>query len=219
MKNIDVTKLTPEERTQMLADLQAADTEEKQRREREIEVYKHLVNDTVLRVFPELERISAELGIRKKSIRDTFNAVLTMKAELYGTKEGGQYSHQFMDAEGKYRIRVGANMIDNYDDTVNAGIEKVKDYINSLARDEQSQILVDTVLKLLSKDSKGTLKASRVLQLQQMADKSGNVEFIEGVRIIRNAYKPIESKHYIRAERRDGNGAWIPVPLGMTEAE
>lgn len=109
-------------------------------------------------------------------------------------------------------------MIDNYDDTVDAGIAKVKEYISSLARDEQSKILVETVLKLLSKDSKGTLKASRVLQLQQMAEKSGNADFIEGVRIIRDAYRPIESKSYVRAEYKSDSGAWVSVPLGMTEA-
>ena len=102
---------------------------------------------------------------------------------------------------------------------MDAGIAKVKEYISSLARDEQSKILVETVLKLLSKDSKGTLKASRVLQLQQMAEKSGNADFIEGVRIIRDAYRPIESKSYVRAEYKSDSGAWVSVPLGMTEAD
>lgn len=219
MKNIDLTQLSAEERAEMLAQLQAADKEAKERRENEIKIYKTLVNDTVLQIFPQLEQISVDLANRKKDIRDTFDAVIGMKAELYGTKEGGQFSHQFIDDKGQYRIRIGANVIDNYDDTVNVGIEKVRDYINSLARDEQSQILVDTVLKLLSRDSKGTLKASRVLQLQQMAEKTGDESFLEGVRIIRNAYKPIESKHYIRAEKKDKNGAWMSIPLGMTEAE
>ena len=130
-----------------------------------------------------------------------------------------QRSHQFINSEGTRRITIGFNVIDNYDDTVDAGIAKVKEYISSLARDEQSKILVETVLKLLSKDSKGTLKASRVLQLQQMAEKSENADFIEGVRIIRDAYRPIESKSYVRAEYKSDSGAWVSVPLGMTEAD
>ena len=110
------------------------------------------------------------------------------------------------------------NTIDNYDDTVDAGISIVKEYISSLARDENSRILVDTVMRLLAKDQKGTLKPSRVMQLRQMADKSGNARFIEGVRIIEAAYKPVQSKTFVRAEIKDENGMWKSIPLGMTEA-
>ena len=73
-------------------------------------------------------------------------------------------------------------------------------------------------MKLLAKDQKGSLKPSRVMQLRQMADRSGNPRFIEGVAIIANAYKPTPSKTFIRAEAKDENGAWKSIPLGMTEA-
>ena len=210
--------MTAEERAALLSDLQAAEAADKEQREQDIAAYKSLVSDTVEDAFPKLEAISTELAERKGRVRGMFATVIRMKSDLYGVKDG-QRSHQFMNAEGTQRITLGCHVIDNYDDTVDAGIEKVKEYINSLARDEQSQMLVDTVLKLLSKDGKGTLKASRVLQLQQLADRSGDAGFVEGVRIIRDAYRPIESKSYIRAEYKNDAGAWIAVPLGMTEAE
>lgn len=218
MENIDLNNLTVEQRRAMLSELKAQEATEKAQHDAEIETYKTLVSQTVVDNFPKLHAISAELAGQKRLIRDSFSAVLEMKSELYGVKEK-QRSHQFMNAEGTHRISIGYYVIDNYDDTVDSGIAKVKEYINSLARDPQSRILVDTVLKLLSKDSKGTLKASRVLQLQQMADKSGNAEFIDGVKIIRDAYRPTESKSFIKAEYKDGNGSWVSVPLGMTEAE
>lgn len=218
MGKIDLNGMTAEERAALLSDLQAAEAAEKEQREQDIAAYKSLVSDTVEDAFPKLEAISTELAERKGRVRGMFATVIRMKSDLYGVKDG-QRSHQFMNAEGTQRITLGCHVIDNYDDTVDAGIEKVKEYINSLARDEQSQMLVDTVLKLLSKDGKGTLKASRVLQLQQLADRSGDAGFVEGVRIIRDAYRPIESKSYIRAEYKNDAGAWIAVPLGMTEAE
>jgi len=79
-------------------------------------------------------------------------------------------------------------------------------------------MLIETILKLLSKDKKGTLKPSRVLQLEQLGNQLGNEKFLEGVRIIKEAYKPLESKSYIRAEYKDETGSWVNVPLGMTEA-
>lgn len=41
---------------------------------------------------------------------------------------------------------------------------------------------------------------------------------MEGVRIIEESYQPEVSKQFIRAEIRDNNGMWKPIPLGMTES-
>lgn len=218
MNEINLSQLSAEQRREMLAQLKAQEEAEKRQREADISTYKALVSQTVEDNFPILQAVSNELAAQKRSIRNAFATVVDLKSSLYGVKDG-QRSHQFINSEGTRRITIGFNVIDNYDDTVDAGIAKVKEYISSLARDEQSKILVETVLKLLSKDSKGTLKASRVLQLQQMAEKSENADFIEGVRIIRDAYRPIESKSYVRAEYKSDSGAWVSVPLGMTEAE
>ena len=218
MNEINLSQLSAEQRREMLVQLKAQEEAEKRQREADISTYKALVSQTVEDNFPVLQAVSSELAAQKRSIRNAFATVVDLKSSLYGVKDG-QRSHQFINNEGTRRITIGFNVIDNYDDTVDAGSAKVKEYISSLARDEQSKILVETVLKLLCKDSKGTLKASRVLQLQQMAEKSGNADFIEGVRIIRDAYRPIESKSYVRAEYKSDSGAWVSVPLGMTEAD
>ena len=101
---------------------------------------------------------------------------------------------------------------------MNEGIAKVKDFIGSLAKDDESTMLVRAILKLLSKDQQGNLKASRVMQLRKMAEESGNETFIDGVSIIEQAYNPIVSKYYVRAEYKNDKQQWTNVPLGMTEA-
>ena len=90
--------------------------------------------------------------------------------------------------------------------------------INSFAQDDRSRLLVDAIMKLLSRDTKGNLKASRVMQLRKLAAESGNAELIDGVEIIEKAYRPQVSKTFVRAEYRDEYGKWVSVPLGMTEA-
>ena len=75
------------------------------------------------------------------------------------------------------------------------------------------------VMKLLSKDAKGTLKASRIIQLRKMAEDSGAPEFIEGVKIIEESYQPIKSRTYLKAYvKNEQTGGWEQIPLGMTEA-
>lgn len=44
---------------------------------------------------------------------------------------------------------------------------------------------------LLSKDRKGNLKAQKVLELEKLAVKSGDEDFLDGIKIIKDAYRPV----------------------------
>ncbi|OJV19917.1 MAG: hypothetical protein BGO30_07335 [Bacteroidetes bacterium 41-46] len=214
---MDIKNLKPEERKALMEQLQEQEAAEKQKKENDAIAYKASVSENVRTAFPILEESSKKLAEVKASIREMFAASIALKGELYGIKLE-QRSHTFTDDSGKYRITLGVNVNDAYDDTVETGIQIVKEYIASLAQDENSKLLVAGILRLLSRDQKGMLKASRVLQLQQLAEQSRNDRFLEGVAIIKNAYKPVESKSYIKAEYKNDEGAWVSLPLGITEA-
>jgi hypothetical protein len=78
--------------------------------------------------------------------------------------------------------------------------------------------MVKMLLKLLSRNAAGELKASRITQIRKMAEESGNERFMQGVKIIEDAYQPSVSKNFIRAEVKNEKGAWVNIPLGITEA-
>ena len=186
------------------------------KRKSDREAYTALVDETIAAVMPELTNISEAIAQKKSAAAEAFRGALEMKAELFGVKDD-QQSHTFTNSEGTMRITIGHYMLDNYRDTVNEGIAMVKMYIESQARDDASRALVKAILRLLSRDEAGNLKASRVLQLQKMAEETGDERFIEGVRIIQESYQPTPSKDYIRAAVRDESGAWVPIPLSMTD--
>lgn len=186
------------------------------KRKSDREAYTALVDETIAAVMPELTNISEAIAQKKTAAAEAFRGALEMKAELFGVKDD-QQSHTFTNSEGTMRITIGHYMLDNYRDTVNEGIAMVKTYIESQARDDASRALVKAILRLLSRDEAGNLKASRVLQLQKMAEETGDERFIEGVRIIQESYQPTPSKDYIRAAVRDESGAWVAIPLSMTD--
>ena len=186
------------------------------KRKSDREAYTALVDETIAAVMPGLTNISEAIAQKKTAAAEAFRGALEMKAELFGVKDD-QQSHTFTNSEGTMRITIGHYMLDNYRDTVNEGIAMVKTYIESQARDDASRALVKAILRLLSRDEAGNLKASRVLQLQKMAEETGDERFIEGVRIIQESYQPTPSKDYIRAAVRDKSGAWVAVPLSMTD--
>ena len=218
MSNINLSDLTPDQRRQMMVELKAEEKAAENRRKNERAAYKDLASQVVLDCFPKLQAISDNLAEEKKKIRAAFDTVLQMKADLYGVKDT-QKSHTIMSADGLFRIEIGANYTDNYDDTAEAGVAMVREYLDGLGDSENAKQAVKLALSLLSRDKKGALKASRIMTLRKHAQESGDPKFIEGVDIIMDAYKPIETKTFVRAEYKDENGQWKSVPLGMTEAE
>ena len=209
--------MTAEERQEFAAFKEAKQKKEAEaKRKADREAYTALVDETIETVMPRLMNISDEIALRKTEAAEAFRGALEMKAELFGVKDD-QRSHTFTNSEGTKRIVVGHYLLDNYRDTVDEGIAMVKGYIESLAKDDESRTLVKTILRLLSRDSSGALKAQRVLQLRRLAEETKDERFIEGVRIIEESYQPSPSKDYIRAAVRSKSGVWESVPLSMTE--
>ncbi len=193
--------------------------EEKARQMRED--YTDMVDREIASLMPELVSVSRNIAAAKRKVYENFRAIIELKEDIFRLRKDKNLdvkSHTFTTSKGDMHITLGAYTVDNYLDTADEGIAIVKEYISSLAKDEESKTLVDMVMKLLAKDAKGTLKASRIIQLRRLAEKSGNERFLEGVRIIEESYAPVPSKTYVRAELRGDNGEWKNIPLGMTES-
>ena len=194
-----------------------AAAEEQAKKERED--YKDLVDDEIERSIPILMGVSERIKESKQQVLENFRSIIGLKGELFKTKvKEDQRSHTFTNSEGNKRIILGYHVSDDYRDTVENGIDMVKDYIAGLANDEKTQALVNMVFRLLARDAKGTLKASRIVQLRKIADEIGAEQMLQGVKIIEEAYQPAVSKQYIRAEVKDDAGQWKSIPLGMTES-
>lgn len=216
----NIVKMTAEELKDYEAykKAQAAKAAKKQRKEN-LETYTKMVDEQVSITIPELQSLAEQLSLVKSAIFENFQSLLDMKKDVLKMTSNGQRSHTFTSSDGKMRIELGVYQLDNYLDTVNDGIAMVKEYITSLAESDETRALVDMVLKLLSKDQKGNLKASRVLQLRQIAEEVNNERFTEGVEIIMNSYAPTPSKTFIRAFVKDDKGEWKGIPLSITDAE
>lgn len=219
-KKVMTVEMTETERKEFAAyKLQKQEAEKKARIEQEKADYKKTVSELVEELFPRVQQVSKNIGGLKKEVYDTFMTVIDIKKELYNVKEGQNW-HTFINEDMTKRITIGRNVTVGYDDTVNEGIQKVKEFITSLAGDdEKTQMLVNTVLRLLSKDKKGNLKPEKVLELEKLAEDYNNEEFTEGVKIIRDAYKPQYTKQFVKAEYKDDKGEWQNVPMNIVDCE
>lgn len=221
METQETVQLTAEELKE-LQEFRARKTQEEEakRRQEEREKYASMVDTQVAEAVRSLSLLSDYIAQVKKEVFFNFETILQLKSELMLTKEDGQRTHTFTNADSSMRITLGVHSVDGYRDTVEDGIAMVMEYINSLATDDKSRVLVSAITRLLARDKRGTIKASRVLQLRKMAEESGNEKFMEGVKIIEESYQPTTTKRFLRAECRDEvTNAWVSIPLSVTEAD
>lgn len=212
---MDITKLSAEQKAELKRQLDAEEKAEKLRVQNERETYKDLVDKTVLSNLKRLQNLSSEMQRIKSEVFADFETVIKMKNELFNVK-GDRKSDTFTTKDGLYTLTLGSRVNEGWDDTVEAGITKVKEYLRTLAKDDNSAALVDTVMSLLAKDRKGALKANKVLELEKLAVKSQNVEFIDGINIIKNAYRPVPTCQFIDVSMKDDKGNPVSLPLSLS---
>lgn len=215
---IDIEKLTPEQQEQALQQLLAKKEAEKTRVKGDRIAYKELAAKAVKEMFIPLQNTSSALSDIKKLVFDSFAHLIDMKKELYDVKEN-QQSHTFSNEEASKRITVGYRVLDRYDDTAESGVAKVREYMDSLAKDSDTAKLVNMINSLLKRDPKGNLKANRVLELQKLASESDSETFKDGVQIISDAHKPQKSSDFIEADFKDEHGKWHSVALSISSVD
>lgn len=210
--------MTPEERAEYEAfKAEQARKREEEARKLEREEYARLVDEEVRSAVEQLLELSNEMRVVKETIYDNFRTILRMKSEVMRlTREGGQHTHTFTTSDSQLRLTLGNRTVDDYRDTVEDGIAIVTEYLHSLAKDQDSADLVETVMRLLARNKRGVLQPSRVIQLRQLADKRQDTRLLEGVKIIEESYQPYTSKTFVSAQRKGATG-WETIPLNMTE--
>lgn len=211
---INLDNLNADQLAQLEQQLEAKKKADKARIQADREAYTELVDETVRSMVKRLQNLSSEMAAVKAEVFAAFDSIIKTKEELFKVKLDRR-SDTFTTRDGQMSIQLGYRTLDAYDDTVDAGIAKVKEYLATLAKDDNSAALVDTVMSLLAKNRKGELKASRVLELERLAAKSGSPEFMDGINTIKAAYKPVKSGQFISVTIKNDEGKDENLPLSI----
>lgn len=215
---MDIKNLTPEEKAELKKQLDAEEREQVKKVEDDRSTYKNLKEEFVLRNFTILESLSRQMQEVKQRIFQDSEVLVNMKNSLFNVK-GNRQTDTFSSESGKYSIKLGNRTYEGWDDSADIGVEMVKEYLASMAVDDDTAELVDTVMGLLAKDRKGSLKASRVLELEKLAIKRNAPRFLEGIKIIKDAYRPSPSCTFIEVRYKDEQGKEKTLPLSISSIE
>lgn len=213
---MDVKNMTAEERAQLKAQLAEEDRQEALRKQEQKDAYMQMKDQFLERNLEKLKALSDQMQALKKEIFDDAETLIKLKDELFHTKTDRQ-SNTFSHESGKYSISLGNRINEGWDDTCEQGIEKVKEFLQTLAKDDNSAALVETIMRLIAKNNKGMLKASKVLELEKLANKIQSAELTEGLNIIKNSYRPKPTCQFISVTMKDDNGNDKQLPLSLSQ--
>ena len=214
MNTIDITKLSPEERKNFIAQAKQLDRDEKEKKAKDLEALEDIAREVVPASFEKLKQASDNLAEAKENIFRDFTDYLKMKIETIGIKSN-QQSHTI--TYGDQSIKLGYRITDGYSDDAGYGLALVHKFLGSLVKDDNSKKLIGALNRLLQKNTKGDLDSKKVLELRQIADRDyPDTDLQKGVEIIQNNYSPKLSKWFIEAYYTDTTGVEKSLPLSIT---
>lgn len=217
MTTIDINKLSPDQRKEFIQQAREIEKQEKEKRIQDMKALDELAAECLPGSMEILRQASAALEEAKAKVFSEFEAYLKMKIATIGVKNN-QQSHTI--TVEKESIKLGYRITDGYGENASYGIAMVHKFLQTLGKDENSQKLLGSLMRLLQRNGKGDLDSKKVLELKQIADKDyPGTDFQKGVEIIQEEYKPKLSKWFIEAYYKDEIGVERSLPLSMTSVD
>lgn len=199
MTTIDITKLTPEQKEALQAELTAENKAKKAKLIEDKKLLKGLENGFVLEnidfFIDKRDDIEGRIGNLFKNI----DSVIEIRAEIHGNSKREQDSHTFTLDDGSASIQVGWNIKPSFNGTEAEGIVKLKEFMATLAGESANEKLLMKFLNVaLKTDVQGNYNPLKVRDLNRLRQDANSELFNEAMDIIDDAMIDIRTSRYAR---------------------
>ena len=205
MAKIDLQGLSPEERRELLAQLQ---DEEKQNRQDRREAYEGLRGMFMRDVFQKVEAIVNDVTGFKGWIDEESESFKKVMAEYGQTRYDEQNSYTIVDGDLKLEIR--SNKVKTFDERADMAAERLIEYLRdyALKSDKGSEDpMYQLAMTLLERNKQGNLDYKSISKLYEMEGKFDD-EYTEIMNLFResNVIQRTALNYYF--SKRDKDGVW-----------
>jgi hypothetical protein len=205
MAKIDLQGLSPEERRELLAQLQ---DEEKQNRQDRREAYEGLRTMFMRDVFQKVEAIVNDVTGFKSWIDEESESFKKVMAEYGQTRYDEQNSYTIVDGDLKLEIR--SNKVKTFDERADMAAERLIEYLRdyALKSDKGSEDpMYQLAMTLLERNKQGNLDYKSISKLYEMEGKFDE-EYTEIMNLFResNVVQRTALNYYF--SKRDKDGVW-----------
>lgn len=145
--------------------------------------------------------VTSQESVEKSILKlfDEVQAIIDARVETFGIEKKEQDSHTLTKNDGSASIKIGWNIKSTFNGTESAGIQKIKQFMSSLAGENENEKLLMQFLNIaLKTDVQGNYNPKKVRELNTMRERANNELFNEGMDIINSAMIDIRTSMYAR---------------------
>lgn len=138
-----------------------------------------------------------------------FEVIKLLKAEVRGAKIDKQYSHTITRSTKDKAIVIGYNYTPAFNGTEAEGITIIKNYLNTLAEDNQKLVLANKIINILLKTNPktGELNVAKAMELDELRNDFNSQQFNKGMDMLLEArYNKITSSFVSGWQNKEVNG-------------
>lgn len=195
----DLSQLTKDQRKEWLKKLKEDEREEKEQIRKNKESLQALTEEVIdnnVDFFVTSQGSVEEAIIKLFSEAET---IIEARGETFGVEKTEQDSHTLTKKDGSASIKIGWNVKPTFDGTESAGIQKIKEYMSSLAgQTENEKLLMDFLNIALKTDVQGNYNPKKIRELNTMRNRANSELFNTGMDIIDTALIDIRTSMYAR---------------------
>ena len=208
MANIDLTGMSPEEKRQLLAQLQS---EEQQAQRDRRDAYEALRGQFMHDVFGHLENVVNSVVGFKKWIDDESNAFKKVMSEYGRTRFEEQGSYTIVDGDMKLEIR--QNKVKTFDERADMAAERpidyLKEYMNKSEKGSDDPIY-QLAMTLLERNKQGNLDYKSISKLYELESKF-DAEYSEIMTLFKESNVVQGTALNFYFSKRDKDGVWRKI--------
>lgn len=195
----DLSQLTKDQRKEWLKKLKEDEREEKENVRKNKESLQSLTEEVI---DNNVDFFVTSQGSVEDAIIKLFSeaeTIIEARGETFGVEKTEQDSHTLTKKDGSASIKIGWNVKPTFDGTESAGIQKIKEYMSSLAgQTENEKLLMDFLNIALKTDVQGNYNPKKIRELNTMRNRANSELFNTGMDIIDTALIDIRTSMYAR---------------------
>jgi Protein of unknown function (DUF3164) len=215
MTQINLSALSAADRKALMKEAAELEKHEKLEKTQKVATYKSLASE-----FAQ-KHVDAFLSHKNKidelihQVWAEFKSMLELKEDVFGAQVNQQDSHTCSTPNGQASLTIGYNVNIVFDGSETAGIQHIKDYIASLATDDDKvqklSKMVNTFLKPNGKT--GMLNPTKIIELSKLRDEFADQRFNQGLDIIFAAQQRQRSNMYVSGYKFIDRDSHEPMKL------
>lgn len=184
------------ERRELSQALQEQQKKEEAGKQRALAKWEEKRDEFISQAIGKVKSLQNDLQLFKLYAFEVTEALQAELMQLKNSKRLSQSNYFFVNADSTMKVEVNTHYRPEYGETLNIGIGKMHDWIESTIKKADKKLAV-VVQKALSKDSKGEYNANKLMELISLEKEINDPLFSEACDDLRSSFKKGTSNVYM----------------------